>query len=63
MKPKKERNKRNPMAAAGERRMSEKPDALKEKTRKIAELYFKGVPGERPYDLWKSFDKELAKET
>ena len=42
--------------------MREKPDTLKRRTRKIAELYFKGVPGERPYDLWKSFDKELAKE-
>lgn len=35
---------------------------LKEKTQKTAELYFKNTPGERPYDLWRSFDKELAKE-
>mmetsp|Transcript_9108 Transcript_9108/g.4846 ORF Transcript_9108/g.4846 Transcript_9108/m.4846 type:complete len:126 (-) Transcript_9108:27-404(-) len=31
-----------------------------EKTKKIAELYFKEVSGEKPYELWKSFDKELA---
>ncbi len=35
---------------------------LKEKTQKTAELYFKNAPGERPYDLWRSFDKELAKD-
>jgi len=35
---------------------------LKEKTQKTAELYFKDTTGERPYDLWRSFDKELAKE-
>lgn len=37
-------------------------EELKEKTQKTAELYFKDAPGERPYDLWRSFDKELAKE-
>ncbi len=35
---------------------------LVEKTRKTAELYFKDVAEERPFDLWKSFDKELAKD-
>lgn len=35
---------------------------LKEKTRKTAEKYFSGLPGERPYDLWRSFDKDLAKD-
>ncbi len=35
---------------------------LKEKTQKTAELYFQNAPGERPYDLWRSFDKDLAKE-
>lgn len=34
---------------------------LKEKTRRTAELYFKGVSDERPYALWHSFDPELAK--
>lgn len=42
--------------------MSDKMEELKEKTQKTAELYFKGVSGERAYDLWRSFDKELAKE-
>jgi 4-carboxymuconolactone decarboxylase len=33
-----------------------------EKTKKTAELYFKNVEGQRPYDLWRSFDKDLAKD-
>ena len=33
-----------------------------EKTKRTAELYFKGVKGERPYDLWKAFDKDLARD-
>ena len=33
-----------------------------EKTKKTAELYFKGVKGERPFELWKAFDKTLAKD-
>jgi 4-carboxymuconolactone decarboxylase len=33
-----------------------------DKTKRTAELYFKGVPGERPFDLWKAFDRELAKD-
>jgi 4-carboxymuconolactone decarboxylase len=37
-------------------------DEVVEKTKKTAELYFKEVRDERPFDLWKSFDKELAKE-
>lgn len=32
------------------------------RTAETAELYFKGVSGEKPYDLWKSFDPGLAKE-
>jgi len=35
-------------------------DDIVEKTKKTAALYFKDVTGERPYDLWKSFDKNLA---
>lgn len=35
-------------------------DETVEKTKKTAALYFKDVTGERPYDLWKSFDKNLA---
>ena len=33
-----------------------------EKTKKTADLYFKDVKGERPFELWKSFDKDLAKD-
>lgn len=35
---------------------------IKEKTKQTAELYFKGVDGEKPFDLWKAFDKDLAKD-
>ena len=34
---------------------------LKTKTAKTAKLYFDGYPNERPFDLWRSFDKNLAK--
>ena len=37
-------------------------DELKVKTQKTAELYFHGVKDERPFDLWRSFDREMAKE-
>ncbi len=37
------------------------PDIV-EKTKKTAGLYFKDVPGEKPYDLWRAFDKGLAKD-
>lgn len=38
-------------------------DELKKKTKEIARLYFSSVKGQdSPYNLWKSFDKELAKE-
>ena len=33
-----------------------------EKTKKTAEFYFKDVKGERPFDLWRAFDKDLAKD-
>lgn len=33
-----------------------------EKTRKTAGLYFKDVTDERPFDLWRSFDKDLARD-
>jgi 4-carboxymuconolactone decarboxylase len=32
------------------------------KTKKTAGLYFKDVGGERPFDLWRSFDPGLAKD-
>ncbi|MFH2044946.1 MAG: carboxymuconolactone decarboxylase family protein [Pseudomonadota bacterium] len=37
-------------------------DDVFEKTKQTAALYFKDVEGERPYELWKSFDKKLANE-
>ena len=35
---------------------------LKEKTARVAKAYFDGYPDERPFDLWRSFDKGLAKD-
>lgn len=35
---------------------------LIERTKKTAELYFKGVTDEMPSDLWRAFDPELAKD-
>ena len=33
---------------------------LKKKTGQTAKLYFEGYQDDRPYDLWRSFDKDLA---
>ena len=33
-----------------------------DKTKMTAELYFKDVSDERPFDLWRAFDKDLAKD-
>lgn len=38
------------------------PDDLSKKTAETASLYFQGVSGEKPYDLWKSFDRGLARD-
>jgi 4-carboxymuconolactone decarboxylase len=35
---------------------------LKAKTMRVAKLYFEGYPDERPFDLWRSFDREMAKD-
>jgi 4-carboxymuconolactone decarboxylase len=35
---------------------------LKAKITQTAALYFQGYPDERPFDLWRAFDKELAKD-
>ncbi len=35
---------------------------ITEKTKKTAALYFKDVDGEKPFELWKAFDKDLAKD-
>ncbi len=36
--------------------------SISEKTRETAALYFKDVTGEKPYDLWRAFDTELARD-
>ena len=33
-----------------------------EKTKKTAQLYFKDVKDDRPYDLWRAFDKDFARD-
>ncbi len=35
---------------------------VSKKTAETAALYFKGVSGEKPYELWKSFDRNLARD-
>lgn len=35
---------------------------LKAKTARTASLYFENFSGERPFDLWRSFDKTMAKD-
>jgi 4-carboxymuconolactone decarboxylase len=37
-------------------------DDLRKKTAETAALYFNGISAEKPYDLWKSFDRGLAKD-
>jgi 4-carboxymuconolactone decarboxylase len=37
-------------------------DDISRKTKQTAELYFTGVSEEKPFDLWRAFDKDLAKE-
>ncbi len=35
---------------------------VKEKTARVAKLFFEDYPDERPFDLWRSFDKGLARD-
>ncbi len=37
-------------------------DDVASKTAKTAKLYFDGVETEKPYELWKSFDRGLARD-
>ncbi len=37
-------------------------DDLTKKTQQTAALYFKDVKDERPYELWRAFDKGMAKD-
>ena len=32
------------------------------KTKRTAALYFKDIEGEKPFDLWRSFDRDLARD-
>jgi len=45
-----------------EEERDEVSDEIVRKTAETAKLYFEGVEGERPYDLWKAFDKGLARD-
>lgn len=35
---------------------------LKARTQRVAGMYFKGVTDEKPFELWKSFDPETARQ-
>ena len=37
-------------------------DDILEKTKKTGALYFAGVEGEKPFELWRAFDKELGRD-
>lgn len=37
-------------------------DDILEKTKKTGALYFKGVTDEKPFELWRAFDKGLGKD-
>ena len=38
------------------------PDDIIEKTKTTGALYFKDVAGEKPFELWRAFDKDLGKD-
>ena len=37
-------------------------DDIIEKTKTTGSLYFSGIDGEKPFELWRAFDKDLGKE-
>jgi 4-carboxymuconolactone decarboxylase len=37
-------------------------DDILDKTKKTGALYFDGVEGEKPFELWRAFDKELGRD-
>ena len=37
-------------------------DDVVEKTKRTGALFFKGVDGEKPFELWRSFDQALGKD-
>ena len=42
--------------------MKKENDDVKARTRRTAELFFHGYPGELAYNLWREFDKDLTRE-
>jgi len=42
--------------------MKQDDNDIKTRTRQTADLYFHGYTGELAYNLWRGFDKELARE-
>ena len=37
-------------------------DDVIKKTKETGSLYFNGIDGEKPFELWRAFDKDLGKE-
>jgi 4-carboxymuconolactone decarboxylase len=37
-------------------------DDIVAKTKETAALYFEGVKGEKPFELWRAFDKQMARD-
>jgi 4-carboxymuconolactone decarboxylase len=46
----------------GNKEKQQLSNPLAEKTQKTAALYFKNVRDEKPYELWRAFDKDLARD-
>jgi 4-carboxymuconolactone decarboxylase len=42
--------------------MDDRQKHLAAKTKRTADLYFSGLPGERPFEIWRYFDEELARD-
>jgi 4-carboxymuconolactone decarboxylase len=42
--------------------MDHREKDLAAKTKRTADLYFNGLPGERPFEIWRDFDRELARD-
>jgi len=51
-----------PAPASGGKGQAHMDKELARKTQETARLYFAGVEGEKPYELWRAFDPELARE-
>ena len=51
-----------PQLSFGSQRSLPVSDDVVEKTKRTGALYFKGVDGEKPFELWRSFDQALGKD-